>query len=132
MYAKGRREIVVFGYALLVAVLFCLAGMLFGGGCSRSDAPTAGGNGERAAEQVDRATELNQQAGAALKSAAGAVERAERHADRAEQLNQSAQARAEECQKLVSELKADNQRAKQIINEFVSNAQARATQDAAR
>lgn len=131
MYVKGSREAIVLGYALLIAGLVCLAGLLLGGGCGRSGYP-AGDNGKRAAQQVDRATELNQQAGAALKSAAGAVERAERHADRAEQLNQSAQARAGECQKLVSELKADNQRAKQIINEFVSNAQARATQDAAR
>lgn len=127
----GEREVKVIGYALLIAGLICLAGMLFGGGCSRSDAPTAGGNGERAAEQVDRATELNQQAGAALKSAAGAVERAERHADRAEQLNQSAQARAEECQKLVSDIQADNRRAKQIIDELIRGAQTGAAQDKA-
>lgn len=131
MYVKGSREAVVLGYALLIAGFVCLAGLLLSGGCSRSGYP-AGDNGKRAAQQVDRATELNQQAGAALKSAAGAVERAERYADRAEQLNQSAQARAGECQKLVDELKADNQRAKQIINELISNAQARATQDAAR
>ena len=113
---------------LLYLVTLCLSLALSAlpGCCSAADAAVA------ATQQVDRATELNQQAGAALKSAAGAVERAERHADRAEQLNQSAQARAGECQKLVSELKADNQRAKQIIDELISNAQARATQDAAR
>ena len=71
---------------------------------SRDSAP-AGDNGERPAQQVNRATELNQQAGAAVKSAAGAVGRAEQHADRAEQLNQSAQAGAADCQKLVEQIR---------------------------
>ena len=97
---------------------------------SRVSAP-AGGNGERAAQQVNRAAELNQQAGAAVKSAAGAVERAEQRADRAEQLNQSAQTGVNDCQKLVDELRSDNQRAKQILDELISNAKTGAAQDAA-
>lgn len=100
------------------------------GGCGRSGS-LAGDNGERAAQQVNRAAELNQQAGAAIKSAAGAVGRAEQHADRAEQLNQSAQAGAADCQKLVEQIRSDNRRAKQIIDELISNAQAGAAQDAA-
>lgn len=92
---------------------------------------TAGDNGERAAQQVNRAAELNQQAGAEVKSAAGAVERAEQRADRAEQLNQSAQAGVNDCQKLVDELRSDNQRAKQIVDELISNAQTGAAQDKA-
>lgn len=134
MYAKGQREIIVFGYAVAVAVLLCVIGYVSSSGCGRTGtgADAARGNCTSTTQQAQRAAEYNKQAGAALKSAAGAVERAERHADRAEQLNQSAQARAGECQKLVSELKADNQRAKQIIDELISNAQARATQDAAR
>ncbi len=93
---------------------------------SRGSAP-AGGNGERAAQQVNRAAELNQQAGAAIKSAAGAVERAEQRAESAEQLNQSAKAGVSDCQKLVDELRSDNQRAKCILDELISNAQTGAT-----
>lgn len=97
---------------------------------SRGGAP-AGGNGERAAQQVNRAAELNQQAGAAVKSAAGAVGRAEQHADRAEQLNQSAQTRVSDCQKLIGELKADNRRAKQLLDELIGEHQAGEATDAA-
>ena len=126
----GEREVKVIAYALIIAGLFCLAGLLLSGGCGRSSAP-AGGNGERAAQQVDRAAELNQQAGAAVKSAAGAVGRAEQHADRAEQLNQSAQAGAADCQKLVEQIRQDNRRAKRILDELISNAQTGAAQDTA-
>lgn len=97
---------------------------------SRDSAP-AGDNGERPAQQVNRATELNQQAGAAVKSAAGAVERAEQRAESAAAANQSAQARAADCQKLVDKLQSDNQRAKQIIDELIRGAQTGAAQDAA-
>ena len=98
---------------------------------SRDSAP-AGDNGERPAQQVNRATELNQQAGAAVKSAAGAVERAEQRAESAAAANQSAQARAADCKKLVDKLQSDNQRAKQIIDELIRGAQTGAAQDAAR
>lgn len=97
---------------------------------SRGSAP-AGGNGERTAQQVNRAAELNKQAGAAVKSAAGAVERAEQRAESAAAANQSAQARAAECKKLVDELRSDNQRAKCILDELISNAQTGAAQDKA-
>ena len=97
---------------------------------SRGSAP-AGDNGERAAQQVNRAAELNQQAGAAVKSAAGAVERAEQRAESAAAANQSAQARAADCQKLVDELRSDNRRAKQIVDELIRGAQTGAAQDAA-
>lgn len=97
---------------------------------SRGSSP-AGGNGERAAQQITRAAELNQQAGAAVKSAAGAVERAEQRAESAEQLNQSAKAGVSDCQKLVDELRSDNQRAKCILDELIRGAQTRAAQDAA-
>lgn len=97
---------------------------------SRGSSP-AGGNGERAAQQITRAAELNQQSGAAVKSAAGAVERAEQRAESAEQLNQSAKAGVSDCQKLVDELRSDNQRAKCILDELIRGAQTRAAQDAA-
>lgn len=133
MYVKGQREAVVFGYALAIAALLCVVGYVSSGGCGHTstDADTAGGNGERAAQQVNRAAELNQQAGAAVKSAAGAVERAEQHADRAAELNQSAQTGVSDCQKLVEQIRSDNRRAKCILDELISNAQTGAAQDAA-
>ena len=117
-------------YSLLIAGLVCLAGLLLSGGCGRSGSQP-GDNGERAAQQVNRAAELNQQAGAAVKSAAGAVERAEQHAERAAELNQSAQTRVSDCQKLIGELKADNRRAKQLLDELIGEHQAGEATDAA-
>ena len=127
----GEREVKVIAHALLIAGLVCLAGLLLSGGCGRTGAGTAGCNGTSTTQQIERAAELNQQAGAAVKSAAGAVERAEQRAESAEQLNQSAKAGVSDCQKLVDELRSDNQRAKQILDELISNAQTGAAQDAA-
>ena len=133
MYVKGQRKAVVFGYALTIAALLCVAGYVSSGGCGHTgtDADTARGNCTSTTQQAQRAAEYNKQAGAAIESAAGAVGRAEQHADRATELNQSAQTRVGDCQKLVSELKADNRRAKQIIDELIRGAQAGAAQDAA-
>lgn len=134
MYAKGRREIAVFGYALLVAALLCLVGYVSSGGCGHTGtgADTARGNytSTTQPQQAQRAAEYNKQAGAAIESAAGAVGRAEQHANRTEQLNQSAQTRISDCQKLVRDIQADNRRAKQLVDELISNAQTGATQDA--
>lgn len=127
----GEREVKVIAYALLIAGLVCLAGLLLSGGCGRTGADTAGCNGTSTTQQIERAAELNQQAGAAVKSAAGAVERAEQRAESAAAANQSAQARAADCKKLVDKLQSDNQRAKQIIDELIRGAQTRAAQDAA-
>lgn len=44
----GEREVKVITYALIIAGLICLAGLLLSGGCGRSGSP-AGDNGERAA-----------------------------------------------------------------------------------
>lgn len=103
----------------------CLSGR---GG--RGSAP-AGDNGERAAQQITRAEKLNQQAGAAVKSAAGAVERAEQRAESAAAANQAAQAGVNDCQKLIGELKADNRRAKQLLDELIGEHQAGEATDAA-
>lgn len=127
----GEREVEVIAYALLIAGLVCLAGLLLSGGCGRTGADTAGCNCTSTTQQIERATELNQQAGAAVKSAAGAVERAEQRAESAAAANQSAQARAADCKKLVDKLQSDNQRAKQIIDELIRGAQTGAAQDAA-
>lgn len=132
MYVKGQREAVVFGYALTIAALLCVAGYVSSGGCGHTgtDADTARGNCTSTTQQAQRAAEYNKQAGAAIESAAGAVGRAEQHADRATELNQSAQTGASDCQKLVGELRQDNRRAKQIIDELISGAQTGAAQDA--
>lgn len=132
MYAKGRREIAVFGYALLVAALLCLVGYVSSGGCGHTGAETdaARSDGTSSAQQAQRAAEYNKQTGAAIESAAGAAGRAEQHAERATELNQSAQTGVSDCQKLVRDIQADNERAKQIVDELISNAQTGATQDA--
>ena len=131
MHVKEQREVVVFGYALIIAALLCAAGYVSSSGCGRSGSDSARGNGERAVEQVNRAAKLNQQAGAEVRAAAGAVERAEQHADRAASLNQSAQAGVNDSQKLVEQIRADNRRAKQLIDELIAGAQAGAAQDGA-
>ena len=97
---------------------------------SRGSAP-AGGNGERAAQQINRAEELNRQAGAEIGTAGDAAGRAEQHAERAAELNQSAQTRVSDCQKLIGELKADSRRAKQLLDELIGEHQAGEATDAA-
>lgn len=130
MHAKGQREVVVFGYALIIAALLCVAGYVSSGGCGHTstDADTAGGNSQSAAQQVNRVKELNRQAGAESGTAGDAVGRAEQHAERATELNHSAQAGVSDCQKLVSELKADNRRAKQLVDELIREAESGCTQ----
>ncbi len=131
MHAKGQREVVVFGYALIIAALLCIAEYVSSSGCGRTGTDSAGDNGERTAQQAQRAAELNRQAGAEIKSAEGAVGRAEQLAERATELNQSAQAGVGDCQKLVEQIRADNQRAKQIIGELITGVQTGAAQDGA-
>ena len=97
---------------------------------SRGSAP-AGDNGQRTTQQVERAEELNRQAGAEIRTAGDAVGRAEQHAERAAELNQSAQTRVSDCQKLIGELKADNRRAKQLLDELIGEHQAGEATDAA-
>lgn len=123
MYVNGEREVKVIAYALIIAGLVCLAGLLLSGGCGYSDTTAAGGNGTSTSQQAQRAAELNWQAGAAVDAAAGAVGRAEQHAEQAAELNQSAQAGAADSKELVELLKADNRRAKRILDELISNAQ---------
>ena len=127
MYDKSRI------YCIVVMCLCAAVGSFILYTCfsGLSGSAPAGGNGERAAQQVNRAAELNQQAGAAVKSAAGAVERAEQHAERAAEFNQSAQTRVSDCQKLIGELKADNRRAKQLLDELIGEHQAGEATDAA-
>ena len=131
MYVNGEREVKVIAYALIIAGLVCLAGLLLSGGCGYSDTTAAGGNGKSTTQQVERAEELNRQAGAEIRTAGDAVGRAEQHAERAAELNQSAQTRVSDCQKLIGELKADNRRAKQLLDELIGEHQAGEATDAA-
>ena len=125
MYVKGQREAVVFGYALAIAALLCIAGYVSSGGCGHTStgADTAGGNGKSTTQQVERAKELNRQAGAEIGTAGDAVGRAEQQVERAAELNQSAQTGVSDCKKFVGELKADNRRAKQLLDELIGEHQ---------
>lgn len=127
----GEREVKVIAYALLIAGLVCLAGLLLSGGCGYSDTTAAGGNGTSTSQQAQRAAELNRQAGAAVDAAAGAVGRAEQHAEQAAELNRQAQTGVSDSKKLVEQIRSDNQRAKQIIDELIGDAQAGAETDGA-
>lgn len=125
MHVKGQREAVVFGYALAIAALLCIACYVSSGGCGHTStgADTAGGNGKSTTQQVERAKELNRQAGAEIGTAGDAVWRAEQQVERAAELNQSAQTGVSDCKKFVGELKADNRRAKQLLDELIGEHQ---------
>lgn len=125
MHVKGQREAVVFGYALAIAALLCIAGYVSSGGCGHTStgADTAGGNGKSTTQQVERAKELNRQAGAEIGTAGDAVGRAEQQVERAAELNQLAQTGVSDCKKFVGELKADNRRAKQLLDELIGEHQ---------
>ena len=125
MHVKGQREAVVFGYALAIAALLCIAGYVSSGGCGHTStgADTAGGNGKSTTQQVERAKELNRQAGAEIGTDGDAVGRAEQQVERAAELNQSAQTGVSDCKKFVVELKADNRRAKQLLDELIGEHQ---------
>lgn len=124
MYAKGQREVVVFGYALIIAALLCVAGYVSSSGCGRTGTDSAGGNCTSTSQQTQRVAEYNQQAGTEVRAAAGAVGRAEQHAERAAELNQRAQAGAADSKKLVEQIRADNQRAKRLLDELIGEHQA--------
>lgn len=66
--------------------------------------------------EINRATELNQQAGAQNKSVQQAVERAEVRVN-------NAQVGINDCETILTELRTDNQRAKQIIDEIIRGTQ---------
>ena len=125
MHVKGQREAVVFGYALAIAALLCIAGYVSSGGCGHTStgADTAGGNGKSTTQQVERAKELNRQAVAEIGTDGDAVGRAEQQVERAAELNQSAQTGVSDCKKFVGELKADNRRAKQLLDELIGEHQ---------
>ena len=127
MYDKSRI------YRIVVMCLCAAVGSFILYTCfsGLSGSAPAGGNGKSTPQQVERAEELNRQAGAEIGTAGDAVGRAEQHAERAAELNQSAQTRVSDCQKLIGELKADNRRAKQLLDELIGEHQAGEATDAA-
>lgn len=126
MHVKGQREVTVFAYSIVAALVLCCGVALFNRGCGRdrADAGSTGRNGASATQQVNRASELNELAGAENKSAGAAVDRAADNAQRAAELNQRAEEQLADSQKLLSEIRADNSRAKQILAELIADHQA--------
>ena len=104
-------------YLCIVCIVFLVFALLRQSyEADRATEKSAGGNGT--VTEINRATELNQQAGAENKSAISHTERAGEYTEQAIQGNQSAQA-------ILAEIRADNQRAKQIIDEIIRGAQER-------
>lgn len=126
MHVKGQREVTVFAYSVVAALVLCCGVALFNRGCGRTDsaATGAGRNGASASEQVNRAAELNELAGAENKSAGAAVDRATSNTQRAAELNQRAQAELATSAELLKQIRADNQRAKQILAELIAGVEA--------
>ena len=135
MYAKGQREVVVFGYALALAAMVCAVGyMLSSGGCGRTGAGTDAtrSNGTSTAQQAQRAASLNGLAGQENRRAGESIERADEHAERAAEHNRRAQAELGDCQRLTQQIRADNQRAKRLLDELIGEHQTRQATDATR
>ena len=126
MYVKGQREVTVFAYSVVAALVLCCGVALFNRGCGRTDsaATGAGRNSASASEQVNRAAELNELAEAENKSAGAAVDRATGNAEGAAELNQRAQEQLATSAELLKQIRADNQRAKQILSELIADAKA--------
>ena len=122
MHVKGQREATVFAYSVVAALVLCCGVALFNRGCSRTDsaATGAGRNSASATQQVNRAAELNELAGAENKSAGAAVDRATSNTQRAAELNQRAQEQLATSAELLKQIRADNSRAKQILAELIA------------
>lgn len=121
MYAKGQREITVFGYAIFVAALFCIAGYLSSGGCGCTSTTTKRDNCGSITQQIARAERLNELAGAENRAAGAAANRAASNTQRAAELNQRAQAELAGSAELIKQIRADNSRAKRILAELIGN-----------
>lgn len=121
MYAKGQREITVFGYAIFVAALFCIAGYLSSGGCGCTSTTTKRDNCGSITKQIARTERLNELSKRENKFAREAVAKADNNAERAAELNQRTQAELTGSTELVKQIRADNRRAKRILAELIGN-----------
>lgn len=118
MYAKGQREIIVFGYAVAVAALVCAAGyMLSSGGCGQyKQAGSTGGvraatdgtmadikqQQQAVASQIDAARRRINDAGQAVERADGAIGDSEAAVKRQQNSIKRCQQLAKECRELAA------------------------------
>ena len=126
MDAESKRKIMyAFGLLCAGALVGCVCTLLY---CGSGRGADAGANSAGAAQQIERAAELNDLAGAENQSAREAVARADERAERAAEINQRVTERLEGSKELLSEIRADNQRAKQILGELIRTAEGGCTQ----
>ena len=124
MDVERQRKITRTAYAFLAAVILCGTVALFYGGCSRNSTTSgAGADSASTAQQIKRATELNELARAENQSAREAVERADERAAEAGAINQRVTQRLESSQDILGQIRADNQRAKLILDELIRGAE---------
>ena len=132
MDAERQRKIARVGYGILAAVLLCGAVALLYSGCSRDGATTsAGADSASAAQQIERAAELNGLAERENQSAREAVTRADQRAAEAADINQRVTERLEGSKELLGQIRADNQRAKHILDELIRGAETEPAQGGA-
>lgn len=111
MYAKGQREIIVFGYAVAVAVLLCIIGYVSSSGCGQYK-QVGSTSGVRAATDGTMADIKQQQQVVAsqidaarrrINDAGQAVERADRAIGNSEAAVKRQQNSIKRCQQLAKE-----------------------------
>ncbi len=117
MHANCEREVKVIAYALFIAVLVCLAGLLLSGGCSQYK-QTSSTSGIRAATdgtmadikqqqqavagQIDAARRRINDAGQAIKRADGAIGNSAAAVKRQQNSVKRCQQLAKECRELAA------------------------------
>ena len=117
MHAKGQREVVVFGYALIIAALVCVAGYVSSSGCGHYK-QTGSTSGVRAAtdgtmadikqqqqavaSQIDAARRRINDAGEAVERADGAIGNSEAAVKRQQNSIKRCQQLAKECRELAA------------------------------
>ena len=117
MHVNGEREVKVIAYALLIAALVCLAGLLLSGGCGRHK-QTGSTSGVRAATdgtmadikqqqqavagQIDAARGRIDDVGQAIDRADGAIGNSEAAVKRQQNSIKRCQQLAKECRELAA------------------------------
>lgn len=126
MYAESKRKIIyAFGLLCAGALIGCICTLLY---CGSGRSASAGADSASAAQQVERAAELNELAERENQSAREAVERADERAERAGEINQRVTEQLKGSKELLGQIRADNQRAKQILDELIREAEGGCTQ----
>lgn len=122
MYESSKQKIIKAALWLcagaavgVICTLFYLHGSETGANIN------ARSNSANTAQQVSRAERLNDLAGAENRATGAAVDRAANNTQRAAELNQRAQAELTGSTELVKQIRADNSRAKRILAELIGN-----------